>query len=125
MLLLKIIMLIISTLQLILKINLVCVIYAYIIASTNKITTNNLNFKKMKLINENLDLQNFDAWSGAKDTKETILKHNKERDFEYLIEELYPDGITETQLNDILWFDSEWIFESIGIDEEEESEEEE
>lgn len=79
----------------------------------------------MKLINDNLNLQNFDAWSGAKDTKETILKHNKERDFEYLIEELYPDGITETQLNDILWFDSEWIFESIGIDEDEEESEEE
>jgi len=79
----------------------------------------------MKLINDNLNLQNFDAWSGAVDTKETILKHNKERDFEYLIEELYPDGLTDTQLNDILWFDSEWIFENIGIDEEEEENEEE
>jgi hypothetical protein len=79
----------------------------------------------MKLINDNLNLQNFDAWSRAKDTKETILKHNKERDFEYLIEELYPDGLTDTQLNDLLWFDSEWIFESIGIDEDEENEEEE
>ena len=79
----------------------------------------------MKLINDNLNLQNFDAWSGAKDTKETILKHSKERDFEYLIEELYPDGITDTQLNDLLWFDSEWIFESIGIDEDEEESEEE
>lgn len=46
MLLLKIIMLIISTLQLILKINLACVIYAYIIASTNQTITNNLKLKK-------------------------------------------------------------------------------
>jgi hypothetical protein len=78
----------------------------------------------MKITND-LSIVNFDAWSGAKDTKETILKHNKERDFEYLIEELYPDGLTDTQLNDLLWFDSEWIFESLGIDEDEEESEEE
>ena len=47
----------------------------------------------MKLINDNLDLQNFDAWSGAKDTKETILKHNKERDFEYLIDLIFAEEI--------------------------------
>jgi hypothetical protein len=77
----------------------------------------------MRVYNDNLTLSNFDAWSGAKDTKETIIKAGKERDFEYLIEELYPDGITDTQLNDLLWFDSEWIFESLGIDEESEEEE--
>jgi hypothetical protein len=52
MLLLKIIVLIVSTLQLILKINLVCVVYAYIIAATNQTTTNNLNFKIMKTIEQ-------------------------------------------------------------------------
>jgi hypothetical protein len=77
----------------------------------------------MRVYNDNLTLSNFDAWSGAKDTKETIIQAGKERDFEYLIEELYPDGITDTQLNDLLWFDSEWIFESLGIDEESEEEE--
>ena len=41
-----------------------------------------------------------------------------------LIEELYPDGIDETQLNDILWFKSEWVYEMLGISEEEEEEEE-
>jgi hypothetical protein len=78
----------------------------------------------MKLTTE-INLSDFDAWSGAKDTKETILAHDKERDFDYLIEELYPDGLTDTQLNDILWFDSEWIFEQLGINEEETNEEEE
>jgi len=77
----------------------------------------------MRVYNDNLTLSNFDAWSEAKDTKETIIQAGKERDFEYLIEELYPDGITDTQLNDLLWFDSEWIFESLGIDEESEEEE--
>jgi hypothetical protein len=75
----------------------------------------------MKITTE-LNLSNFNAWSGAVGTKETILDHNKERDFEYLIEELYPDGMTDTELNDLLWFESEWIFENLGISESEEEE---
>ncbi len=74
----------------------------------------------MKTFNENMRLADFDAWSGAKDTKETILNANKGDEFDSLIEELYPDGLSETQLNDILWFEPEWIFESLGISEEEE-----
>lgn len=69
-------------------------------------------------------LRNFDAWSGAKDTKEIIIEHNKENDFECLIDELYPDGLSETNLNDILWFEQDWIFESLKIRLEEEDEEE-
>ncbi len=79
----------------------------------------------MKTINENQTLYNFQAWSGAKNTQKTIIEHGKEEDFEDLINELYPDGLTETQLNDILWFESDWLFESLGISEEEEEEEEE
>jgi len=67
-------------------------------------------------------IRNFDAWSGAKETQELILEHGKEKDFDYLMEELYPDGLSETQLNDILWHDSEWVLDSLNIrlDEEEE-----
>lgn len=74
----------------------------------------------MKTFNENMTLLNFDAWSGAKDTKETILRENKADDFEALIDELYPNGLSETQLNDLLWFESDWIYESLGISEDEE-----
>jgi hypothetical protein len=61
-------------------------------------------------------LENFNAWSGATDTKKTILDNNKGDDFDSLIEELYPDGLSETKLNDLLWFESDWIFESLGIE---------
>jgi len=73
----------------------------------------------MKTFNENTRLADFDAWSGAKGTKETILKANKGEDFDNLIEELYPEGLSITQLNDILWFESDWIYEQLGISEEE------
>lgn len=79
----------------------------------------------MKTFNENLTLADFDAWSGAKDTKEMILNNNKGDEFDALIEEIYPDGLSETQLNDILWFESDWIFEQLGISENEEETEDE
>ena len=68
------------------------------------------------------NLRNFEAWSGAVDTKNLILDAGLEGEFEILIDELYPDGLTDTELNDILWFDSDWILENLGIKEEEEEE---
>lgn len=73
----------------------------------------------MRIIDET-SLTNFKAWSGASRTQAKIIEEGKEEEFEYLIEELYPDGITSTQLNDLLWFDSEWLFETLGIEEDEE-----
>ena len=77
----------------------------------------------MKTINEDKTLQDFNAWCGAVNTKEIILENNKADEFNDLIDELYPDGLTETKLNDILWFETDWIFEMLGINEEEEEEE--
>ena len=77
----------------------------------------------MKIISE-ISVSEFEAWCGAKDTLQVIIDNNKESEFDLLIEELYPDGLTDTQLNDILWFEEEWIFESLGISEDGETEEE-
>ena len=70
-------------------------------------------------------LVDFYAWSGGKETKDAIIEAGKADEFDSLIEELYPDGLSETQLNDILWFEEDWIFENLGMTEEEEEEEEE
>lgn len=64
----------------------------------------------------------YTPWSGAIDTYNTIVEAGKEEEFESLIEELYPDGIKEVTLNDILWFEPEFILESLGLSEEEEEE---
>ena len=64
------------------------------------------------------------AWIGAVDTAERIEREGKGVEFCDMIEELYPDGIDRTALNDIMWFDSDWIFETLGISEEEEEERE-
>ena len=73
----------------------------------------------MKIISE-LSIINFEAWSGAIDTVKKIIEEDKVNDFDSYIEECYPDGLTDTELNDILWFDSENVFEYLGISEEEE-----
>ena len=72
------------------------------------------------IIKTEKNLRNFEAWSGAIETKNLILDAGLEEEFEGLIEELYPDGLSDTELNDILWFDSDWILENLGIKEEEE-----
>jgi hypothetical protein len=73
----------------------------------------------MKTFNET-NLVNFNAWSGAVETKERIINEGKAKDFDSLIDELYPDGLSETHLNDLLWFEEDWIFEMLGIENEEE-----
>ena len=68
----------------------------------------------MKVITETT-LRNFQAWSGAVETKGIIIDSGQDEQFDSLIEELYPEGLTETNLNDILWFEDEYIFNQLGI----------
>ena len=76
----------------------------------------------MRVYND-VSLSNFEAWAGAEDTKECILCEGKETEFENLIEELYPDGISETELNDYLRFEAEEIYRLLGIETEDDDEE--
>ena len=62
-----------------------------------------------------LDLNSFQAWSGAKETLERIQREGKCAELENVLEELYPDGMTETELNDLLWFEPETVYEWLGI----------
>ena len=78
----------------------------------------------MIIINETASLWNFDAWSGAVSTKNRIIEAGMCDEFDALIEECFPEGLTDVTLNDILWFDSDWIYETLGIKDEEDDEEE-
>ena len=77
----------------------------------------------MKITYE-LDLATFEAWSGAVDTLDRIREEDKCEELEELLDELYPDGMSETELNDLLRFDSDWVFETLGISDEDEEDEE-
>lgn len=77
----------------------------------------------MKIFTEQ-SIRNFEFWSGAKNNA-AELTYDQMEQLESILEDMYPDGIDENVLNDILWFDFETVKEWLGIEEEEEEEEEE
>ena len=70
----------------------------------------------MKIISEK-NLRDFNAWGGAIETKNLILDAGLEEEFEEIIKQCCPEGISDTNLNDILWFDRDWVLEILGIEE--------
>ena len=63
-----------------------------------------------------------ELWSGAIQTMETIEEHDMEDEFMDLLDELFPEGEDLTRLNDFIWFDDDYIFETLGNSEEDEEE---
>jgi len=61
-------------------------------------------------------LTNFDFWAGAREHKFT---YSELDELEHAIEELYPDGCTDTNINDLFWFEEELLCSFIGVDYEE------
>ena len=61
------------------------------------------------------------CWGGANTTLRTIREYDKEDELMELLEEITEGEphFTETKLNDLLWFDEDYIFEALGIAEEE------
>ena len=68
----------------------------------------------MKIYSE-ISLENFEAWSGAEKTLDKIISDGKAQELEFILEDLYPEGMDETQLNDLLRFEPEWCYEAVGI----------
>lgn len=66
-----------------------------------------------------LDLEKFDAWGGAIYTLDRLRKEGLCEQLEFILEDLFPDGMSQTELNDLLWFDSDWIYETLEISDEE------
>jgi len=68
----------------------------------------------MKITSE-ISLRDFEGWSGAVDTLNTLTDEQKDA-LEANLEELYPDGMDETSLNDLLWFENDAIAEWLGFE---------
>ena len=80
----------------------------------------------MKIYSEQ-SLADFKFWSGAETTAQRIWEEQGSEGFDQLeaiLEDLYPDGIDETDLNDLLWFDADTVYEWLGIDDKEEDDDE-
>jgi hypothetical protein len=60
-------------------------------------------------------IEHYTPWSGAVDTCNAIIEYGKVDELETMLEELYPDGMSDTELNDLLWFEQETVCEWIGL----------
>ena len=71
------------------------------------------NFSIDYICEETCDLADFPAWSGAKDSLNEIIELGIEDEAEdYIKEMFYGETPTDTQINDLLWFDmDDWIEE--------------
>ena len=69
------------------------------------------------------DLSDFKPWSGAVNTWYKIIDAGKLDTLDFMLEDMYPEGISDVGLNDLLWHDSEWVLEMVGISEEQDDEE--
>ena len=72
----------------------------------------------MKIVREyNFNDLYENSWSGAIDTLDTIIKNDMENELMEHLEEIFDNQIpTETEVNDYLWFESDYIYECLGID---------
>ena len=68
----------------------------------------------MKIYKET-SITEFEFWSGAKQTAELLTAEELET-IESILEDSYPDGIGETELNDIFWFEDDMIAEWLGYE---------
>ena len=56
------------------------------------------------------------SWSGALDTLADIERANKEDELMEFLEEVFADRTpTDTEVNDLLWHDREYVYENVGL----------
>ena len=58
------------------------------------------------------------SWSGALDTLKDIENEDKEEELMQLLEEVFMEKTpTDTEINDFLWFERDFIYENLGLNE--------
>ena len=57
-----------------------------------------------------------ELWSGALNTLDTIIQADKLQDLMSLLEEMYPEPVGITTVNDLLWFDDDFLFKQLNME---------
>jgi len=66
-------------------------------------------------IYRDIPLTKFEFWAGAKDTVEYLTDFELE-EIEQILEDLFPEDLSETDVNDIFWFERDLIAEWLGYE---------
>lgn len=70
----------------------------------------------MKIYIDIESLEEHEPWCGATYWYNKIIAEDKGKEFIQFLEEICPEGMTSTTLNDILWFDDDLIKDFLGIE---------
>lgn len=65
------------------------------------------------------DFSQYEPWSGAVPTYEKVVAADKLDELEELLEEHFKGIPTETEVNDFLWFNNEYVLNLLGLVEKE------
>ena len=68
----------------------------------------------MKIYSD-VPLTEFEFWAGAKDTVKYLTEEELDQ-IEQILEDIYPEGLNETDLNDLFWFEDDLIAEWLGYE---------
>lgn len=67
---------------------------------------------------KNSALYLFEPTEDAKEAWNLITRKEKVEELDSLLKDMYPEGIEESELNDFLAYNSDWIFRMLGLDKE-------
>ena len=71
----------------------------------------------MKVYKKITSLYDFEPWSGAIEAYNKIIKSGKEEEFIDQLEKVFAgEDVSETEINDMLWFEPEMCFSLVGLD---------
>lgn len=85
-------------------------------------TNRGMSLMEAKVID---DFSSYEPWGAAVSTFDNIQNAGKMDALEQLIDDMYPDGINKTELNDLLAFESDWVYSILVMPSEEDFDEEE
>lgn len=70
------------------------------------------------IYSKDFSVDSFEFWSGAKDTVKDVREAGKMDELQEVIEEQFADCVpTATQINDFVWFEREFIYSQLDLDE--------
>lgn len=67
------------------------------------------------IIKSDKPLSDFKFWSGAVDRASKLTSENFDT-IEDVLSDMYPNGMTDTEVNDFFWFEEDFIAECLGYE---------
>lgn len=89
---------------------------AVMLGNSRKTVDGKKSIKSTRVVKD-MQFRDFQPWSGGKETYDIIMGEHKDTQMDAMLEEMYPDGITDSELNALLWYNKDEVLQWLGIDE--------